>query len=711
MLPERFTRKILIGATDEHIVVVELEIGDDYNRPEGQHLSLSGEEYPREFFTEEEGEERAEEYLRDGELWKDAVANDRTTDGLEAWAENVIAVDGWQETLGNIIEVGDLYTEEGSAGQIDMHRKPEDFVKLAVSKEDVKYIWHIWKEAHGKSLKSLNRQAVAMIRAVFEKYPVFYNDQMIPYSNQAVDSEKDEEPEERENPIGPFTATWPSEPSHESSPAPPMSIPTEWWDEDGRVIEAKHEEEFVDLLIDKFWRRDILNDEVVETNGAFWGEHNTEQGYEWAGWRGEYRLGIIQYGDSASGPVAALRLSLRINAIDIASRIVTIERIDDKLVPIDRLFIRQSHEAVAKGGQYFASKADEMPLAIAIDKTHFLLRKLILRGAKMYPILEWVEVSTMTKGGVDPKMELVAIHPDGSRFLSYKPIDIPGSNFYYDDMIEKGYGLYINLEGAPSTASATPALDHLGHGARMNKELDRIFISDIQVDVEELPIEPTAIAGIQERVDSIEREIRMLRAKEKDFDSSNSAVAARLGKQDEYDKLMRERDEQMWRGNPGERRVVTKEDMRKRAELPKLLYHGTSIQNMHKVLREGLLVHQPQSAYTVESQHEEDTNLNVSLANTVQDAVFFSLGSAGWGADQAIIEFDTTKMTEEEYPAILRRPLFGKTGRFEYKVYTMRGIPPEHISRVLIRSFSKPGGRLEVTEKWYTREEALSLPR
>ena len=167
----------------------------------------------------------------------------------------------------------------------------------------------------------------------------------------------------------------------------------------------------------------------------------------------------------------------------------------------------------------------------------------------------------------------------------------------------------------------------------------------------------------------------------------------------------------MWRGNPGERRVITKEDMRKRAKLPKLLYHGTSIQNMHKVLREGLLVHQPQSAYTVESQHQEDTNLNVSLANTVQDAVFFSLGAAGWGADQAIIEFDTTDMPEEKYPAILRRPLFGKTGRFEYKFYTMKGIPPERISRVLIRSFEKPAGRLEVVEKWYTREEALSLPR
>jgi len=513
----------------------------------------------------------------------------------------------------------------------------------------------------------------------------------------------------RGNPATPFTATWSSEPSH-GSPGPPIKIPTEWWDEDGRVIEAKHEEEFVDLLIDKFWRRDILNDEVVETNGAFWGEHNTEGGYEWAGWRGEYRLGIIQYGDSASGPAAALRLSLRINAIDIASRIVTIERIDDKLVPIDRLFLRQSHEAVAKGGQYFASKADEMPLAIAIDKEHFVLRKLILRGAKMYPILEWVEVSTMTQNGVDPEMKLVAVHPAGERISRLEPIDIPSSNFYYDDMIEKGYGLYINLEGPPSTPSATPALDHLGYGARMNKELDRIFSSEIQVDVEELPIEQTAIAGIQERVDIIERDIRILRAKERDFDSSNSEVAARLGKQEEYDRLMRERDEAMWRGNPEKRRVVTKEDMRKRAKLPKLLYHGTSIQNMHKVLREGLLVHQPQSAYTVESEHQEDTNLNVSLANTIQDAVFFSLGAAGWGADQAIIEFDTTNMTEEQYPAILRRPLFGKTGRFEYKVYTMRGIPPEHISRVLIRSFGKPAGHLEVTEKWYTREEALSLP-
>lgn len=296
-------------------------------------------------------------------------------------------------------------------------------------------------------------------------------------------------------------------------------------------------------------------------------------------------------------------------------------------------------------------------------------------------------------------------------------------------------------------------------------------------------VSESELDAVQRGIDKIEKMIDTRRKKDNDYKTPALQVAKAVGKRVKYEKLLKRRDEQMWRGNPsapviykktahwkngvtdvqvrklkngkfrviehccegltpdgtgiskivstkeeaveladwyaanlesrknpGEMRVITKQDMRKQAKLPKLLYHGTSIQNMHKVLKEGLLVHQPHTPYTVESEHEEDTNLNVSLANTVQDAVFFSLGAAGWGADQAIIEFDTTKMTEEEYPAILRRPLFGKTGRFEYKVYTMRGIPPEHISRVLIRSFEKPAGHLEVTERWYTREEALSLP-
>jgi hypothetical protein len=339
------------------------------------------------------------------------------------------------------------------------------------------------------------------------------------------------------------------------SPGPPIKIPQEWWDDDGRIIMAKHEEEFIDLVIEKFWRRDIFEDEQVETDGAFWGEHNQEQGYEWAAWRGEYRVGVVHYGAEMPSPTAALRLSLRINAIDIASRIITIEMVDDKLAPIDRLFLRQSFEAVSKGGAYFASKADEIPLAIAIDKTHFMLRKLLLHGAKMYPILEWLQISTLTQNGVDPTMQLVAMHPGGGRVTRLAPIDIPTSKFYYDDMIEKGYGLYINLkEQLPERAPGTGgALEKLDFDARMHKELERIFTPGIEVEVEELPITKTSMDEVQRNIDDIEREIRVLRAKEHDFDSTNSTVAARLGKQMQYDKLLKERDELMWRENPSAR--------------------------------------------------------------------------------------------------------------------------------------------------------------
>jgi hypothetical protein len=97
--------------------------------------------------------------------------------------------------------------------------------------------------------------------------------------------------------------------------------------------------------------------------------------------------------------------------------------------------------------------------------------------------------------------------------------------------------------------------------------------------------------------------------------------------------------------------------------------------------------------------------MNISLANSMRDAVFFSVGSSGWGGDQAILEIDANMIPEDSRLFIGRRPLFGRRGAFEYKFYSKYGIPAEAISRVLIRSFPAQGGAVE---KWYTREDLLA---
>ena len=77
-----------------------------------------------------------------------------------------------------------------------------------------------------------------------------------------------------------------------------------------------------------------------------------------------------------------------------------------------------------------------------------------------------------------------------------------------------------------------------------------IGAESITAEAPEMPIEETPITSIQEHVDDIEREIRVLRSKERDFTSPNIEVAERLGKREEYERLLKERDEAMWRENP-----------------------------------------------------------------------------------------------------------------------------------------------------------------
>jgi len=83
------------------------------------------------------------------------------------------------------------------------------------------------------------------------------------------------------------------------------------------------------------------------------------------------------------------------------------------------------------------------------------------------------------------------------------------------------------------------------------EEYNRIFRRPIEVEeVPEIPTTETSLGKIQAAIDAIEREIRVLRARERDFNSPNIEVAERLGKREEYERLLEERDEAMWRGNP-----------------------------------------------------------------------------------------------------------------------------------------------------------------
>ena len=88
----------LIGETGESVVVLEFETKRSY-------FSVCGTEYggTQHLFTEEQGEEQAQDYLEDGELWRMAVEAQDTTDSLDSWIDHVLNLDGWQHVLGSLI--------------------------------------------------------------------------------------------------------------------------------------------------------------------------------------------------------------------------------------------------------------------------------------------------------------------------------------------------------------------------------------------------------------------------------------------------------------------------------------------------------------------------------------------------------------------------------------------------------------------------------
>ena len=86
------TVKICIGLNQDNMIVfAELNLRTDYFSV--THDTL------RELLTEEQGEDRAKEYLEDGELWKQAVESGDTRSSLEDWNEEVLDVDGWEHVI------------------------------------------------------------------------------------------------------------------------------------------------------------------------------------------------------------------------------------------------------------------------------------------------------------------------------------------------------------------------------------------------------------------------------------------------------------------------------------------------------------------------------------------------------------------------------------------------------------------------------------
>ena len=162
-------KEIFIGATETTLVTFEVDMN------ERNDFSMTGMEYERNLFTEEQGEQRARDSLEDGELWKMDIQAEKTTSSLDDWVEMVMNVDGWEEVVGDVSSVGDYYTQIESCGQIDMSLRP--IIKPAITEADISTLLKVWKKYH---LKPVSRKTQEKIANILGKYPAFELDQMLP---------------------------------------------------------------------------------------------------------------------------------------------------------------------------------------------------------------------------------------------------------------------------------------------------------------------------------------------------------------------------------------------------------------------------------------------------------------------------------------------------------------------------------------------------
>jgi hypothetical protein len=151
-------KTILLGKVDEIVYTLTFD-----------GITVSHKGY-KDIFDYDQGEQRARDSLEsEGEyFWKEAVAADRTTQGLEDYIQEILDVDGWEHVLGddNIQEIDNsgLYVEtynliEDDELPYDQHELYDDIL--------------IEKEDFDKLVKAIEESNTDELRVIFGKYPEF----------------------------------------------------------------------------------------------------------------------------------------------------------------------------------------------------------------------------------------------------------------------------------------------------------------------------------------------------------------------------------------------------------------------------------------------------------------------------------------------------------------------------------------------------------
>ena len=156
-----------IGKTEDGLVWLEFN-------SQGGYFSLSGTVAELQGLDADSIQEIEEDSIGDYEyLWKEAVAADRTTLGMDDYLDNLLEdfVQGAMD--GSWMDDNEEYHRYIEVGQIDMSIQPDDIEELApgLSRDDLTYIYYCWRTYHLKNIDEIDPDVIISMNKIFAKLP------------------------------------------------------------------------------------------------------------------------------------------------------------------------------------------------------------------------------------------------------------------------------------------------------------------------------------------------------------------------------------------------------------------------------------------------------------------------------------------------------------------------------------------------------------
>jgi hypothetical protein len=159
MKTDKISKSAWIGITEDNLLIKAIILFNGHNEVKYWYANTLS---YRDILTEDEGRDRAEEFLADGELWKSAVAIGQTEQSMTEWNEMIIDNEGFELIL-DLTPFVDYFLEGDTIGGREEYRKAKYKVLFVSESDKTKFLnWN-------PEAKEGTKQETAFLN-LFDKY-------------------------------------------------------------------------------------------------------------------------------------------------------------------------------------------------------------------------------------------------------------------------------------------------------------------------------------------------------------------------------------------------------------------------------------------------------------------------------------------------------------------------------------------------------------